>query len=219
VAVDLGTVELDAALRDTRMTVLLGRPGTSRDEVFLRILGSALSDGQSLVLHSKPFVRAERLLQLLSNREELLSRVVFHYISTFESQEDALRRLDIDLAKIGSKSVFFDCPTDNYLVSLALAVNSPQGLKDVNMSLIRQFAYLKEVSAKSARVLVTMGDLSGINTVEEYLLRHWPDLIINMKKGGDRTVETGAYESTSLSHSNARVITLVDRNADNSPVS
>ena len=218
-AVDLGTVELDEALRDAGMTVLLGRPGKSRDEAFLRMLGSTLSDEQSLVLHSKPFVRAERLLQLLSNREEFLSRVVFHHVSTFESQEDALRRLDIDLTKIGSKSVFFDCPTDNYLVSLALAVNSAQGLKDANTSLIRQFAYLKEVSAKSARVFVTMGDLSGINTVEEYLLRHWPDLIIKLKTGGEKTVETDPYEPVSLSQSNAKMITLVEPNADDRRVS
>lgn len=217
--IDLGAVELDAALQDAGMTVLLGRPGMSKDEVFLRLLSSALSSGQSLVLHSKPFVRAERLLQLLNNREELLSRVVFHHVSTFESQDDALRRLDVDLAKIGSKSVYFDCPTDNYLVSLALAMNSAQGLKAVNVSLIRQFAYLKEASSKGTQVLVTMEDLSGINTVEEYLLRHWPDLIINMKTGGAEQVEIDALEPTSLSQSSARVITLVERNTGDSRVS
>lgn len=202
-------LELDAAIQSSGMTVLLGRPGLNRDEMFLRFMCSAMLRGRVLVLHSKPFVRAERLLQLLGGKEELLSRAVFHRMPTFESQESALRRLDVDSAKMETNSVFFDSPTDNYLVSLALAVDSAQTLKRINASMIRQFAYLKDVSTKNIRVLLTMGNLYGINTIEEYLLRHWPDLIINIREAGEVSTGPSASEPMALSRSSARVITVL----------
>jgi len=205
----LEVAEMGRLLHNTRTAVLLGLPGFKRDELFLRFLGSSLSEGRSLVLHSRPLVKAEVLYDLVAQRDDLLSRAVFRYVPTLEDQERALKRLSMDLSRMGIRVVFFDSPSDNYLVSLALSVESQHRLKKVNTSIIRHFAYLKATAVEmDAHVLVTMGEQSGINTVEEYLLRYWPDLVIRFHTNSEYEVKFEANENMKLLGLSARIITL-----------
>ncbi|HYA22246.1 MAG TPA: hypothetical protein VEG31_03640 [Thermoproteota archaeon] len=205
----LEIAEADALVNNARTAVLFGVPGFERDELFLKLLGSYLSKGRSLVLHSKPVVRAEVLYDIVTNRDDLLSRAVFHYVPTLEEQERTLKRLSIDLSRTGIKTVLFDSPSDNYLVALALSMESQSKLKEVNASIVRHFAYLKTTALEmNAHVLVTMGERSGINTVEEYLLRYWPDLVIKFRASSESEAEFERNENTKLLDLSARVITI-----------
>ncbi|GEM_PF-2478765 len=205
----LEIAEADALLSNVRTAVLFGVPGFERDRLFLQLLGSSLSKGGSLVLHSKPVVRAEILYDIVTNRDDLMSRAIFHYVPTLEEQERTLKRLSIDLSRMGVKTVLFDSPSDNYVVALALSMESQSRLKEVNASIVRHFAYLKTTALEmNTHILVTMGERSGINTVEEYLLRYWPDLIIKFRGGPESEAEFEGNENTKLSGSSARVITI-----------
>lgn len=205
----LEIAEVDALLSDAQTAVLLGVPGFERDELFLKLLGSSLSKGRSLVLHSKPLVKAEILYDIVTNRDDLLSRAVFHYVPTLEEQEWTLKRLSIDLSRMGINVVLFDSPSDNYIVSLALSMESQSRLKKANASIVRHFAYLKATAVETdTHVLVTMGERSGINTVEEYLLRYWPDLVIKFHTGSESEAEFEANENTKLPGLSAKIITL-----------
>jgi hypothetical protein len=205
----LEIAEVDALLSNARTAVLLGVPGFERDELFLKLLGSSLSKGRSLVLHSKPLVKAEILYDIVANRDDLLSRAVFHYVPTLEEQERTLKRLSIDLSRMGINVVLFDSPSDNYIVALALSMESQSRLKKANASIVRHFAYLKATAVETdTHVLVTMGERSGINTVEEYLLRYWPDLVIKFHTGSESEAEFEANENTKLLGLSAKIITL-----------
>jgi hypothetical protein len=205
----LEIAEVDALLSNAQTAVLLGIPGFERDELLLKLLGSSLSKGRSLVLHSRPLVKAETLYDIVTNRDDLLSHAVFHYVPTLEEQERTLKRLSIDLSRMDIRVVLFDSPSDNYLVSLALSMESQSGLKKVNASIVRHFAYLKATAVETdAHVLVTMGERSGINTVEEYLLRYWPDLVVRFHTGSESEVEFEANENMKLPGLSAKIVTL-----------
>jgi len=189
--------------------VILGPPGLARDNVFLRLLGLSLSRGKSLVFHTRPSVRVERLRELVHCGEDLLSRALFRRVPTMEDQETLVERLDMTIARMDSRSVFFDSPSDNYLVSLSLVTQSPLGLKGVNASVVKQFAYLKAASVDmNVKTLVTMGTRSGINAVEEYLLRDWPDLVIRTKLGSESDAEFELGGSGGALNTTADVVTL-----------
>ena len=205
----LEIAEVNTLLSRARTAVLLGVPGFERDELFLKFLGSSLSEGRSLVLHSRPLVKAEILYDIVTNRDDLLSHAIFHYVPTLEGQERTLKRLSIDLSRMDIRAVLFDGPSDNYLVSLALSMESQSGLKKVNASIVRHFAYLKATAVETdAHVLVTMGERSGINTVEEYLLRYWPDLVIRFHTSSESEAEFEANENMKLPGLSAKIVTL-----------
>jgi hypothetical protein len=205
----LEIAEVDALLSNAQTAVLLGVPGFERNELFLKLLGSSLSEGRTLVLHSRPLVKAETLYDIVASRDDLLSRAIFHYVPTLEGQERTLKRLSIDLSGMDIRAVLFDSPSDNYLVSLSLSMESQSGLKKVNASIVRHFAYLKATAVETdVRMLVTMGERSGINTVEEYLLRYWPELVIRLHTGSESEAEFDANENMKLPGLSAKIVTL-----------
>jgi len=198
---------LDLWDQKRKTVAILGPPGAQREELFLSLLGSSLTSGNSLVIHSKPFVRVDRLYDIIEHRKDLLSHVFFRYVPTLESQEDAIVQADLTSAALEASSVFFDAPCDNYLVSLAIAASSPPKLKAVNASYVKQFAYLKEASRRmNLNVLVVVGSQSGVNTLEAYLLQSWPDLIIKVSMGSQPRLTTDAFRDVDLSSSRAKVV-------------